>query len=270
MLPAACQMLTDPSLHPRHSGIPLTFRGLKKPPPPTTQQQAIQFGIIELSKDSVDDQKQDITTHLSEMYAWDKSRRVLFGPIRFVNHSCHYNAEFWYFENTEHAISITAYKDIAVSEQITVDYGAEWFEGGEKCLCAKCQVRIPIPEPQIRTVDDEDDEVAEQRAIANKRRQREYKKNQRARSKQQRAENPGRTIVQPRKGCLQDGDTSKKRKASRLVTRLEGMPLHAFKLSCYCLLRHPPSTRPELGGSLTSSNVSDENPRLQYHNRRGA
>ncbi|KAJ7807933.1 hypothetical protein B0H14DRAFT_2871714, partial [Mycena olivaceomarginata] len=60
----------------------------------------IQFGIIakhpiakgekiyelagQLSKDSVDDQKQDITTHLSEMYAWDKSRRVLFGPIRFV------------------------------------------------------------------------------------------------------------------------------------------------------------------------------------------
>ncbi|KAJ7873255.1 hypothetical protein B0H14DRAFT_3560037 [Mycena olivaceomarginata] len=169
----------------------------------------IQFGIIakhpiakgekiyelagQLSKDSVDDQKQDITTHLSEMYAWDKSRRVLFGPIRFVNHSCHYNAEFWYFENTERAISITAYKDIAVSEQITVDYGAEWFEGGEKCLCAKCEVRIPIPEPQIRTVDDEDDEVAEQRPIEKKRRQTEYKKKQRARSKQQRAENPGKS-----------------------------------------------------------------------------
>ncbi|KAJ7828132.1 hypothetical protein B0H14DRAFT_3719249 [Mycena olivaceomarginata] len=67
------------------------------------------------------------------------------------------------------------------------------FEGGEKYLCAKCEVRIPIPEPQIRTVDDEDDEVAEQRPIAKKRRQTEYKKKQRARSKQQRAENPGRS-----------------------------------------------------------------------------
>ncbi|KAJ7669623.1 hypothetical protein B0H14DRAFT_3692282 [Mycena olivaceomarginata] len=72
-------------------------------------------------------------------------------------------------------------------------FTAEWFEGGEKCLCAKCEVRIPIPEPQIRTVDDEDDEVAEQRPIAKKRRQTEYKKKQRARSKQQRAENPGRS-----------------------------------------------------------------------------
>ncbi|KAJ7861522.1 hypothetical protein B0H14DRAFT_2575882 [Mycena olivaceomarginata] len=74
-------------------GIPLQFGIIAKHP--IAKGEKIYELAGQLSKDSVDDQKQDITTHLSEMYAWDKSRR------------------FWYFENTECAISITAYKDIA-------------------------------------------------------------------------------------------------------------------------------------------------------------
>jgi hypothetical protein len=45
-----------------------------------------------LSVDYVDDTTNVITTRLSEIRAVDGTKRVLFGPIRFVNHSCDANA----------------------------------------------------------------------------------------------------------------------------------------------------------------------------------
>jgi hypothetical protein len=45
-----------------------------------------------LSSDSVDGDAKSKTTSLSEMYGPNGSTRVLFGPIRFVNHSCGFNS----------------------------------------------------------------------------------------------------------------------------------------------------------------------------------
>ena len=64
------------------------------------------------------------------------SRRNL---ARYVNHSCRPNAEA--VERRKHRIVYVARRRIKPEEEITVDYGKEYFDGFIKqkgCRCAKC------------------------------------------------------------------------------------------------------------------------------------
>ncbi|KAF8163870.1 hypothetical protein K438DRAFT_1775781 [Mycena galopus ATCC 62051] len=57
---------------------------------------AIQKGevLYELAGQLASDLESEIShTHLSQMKAWDKTTRILFGPIRWLNHHCNANTE---------------------------------------------------------------------------------------------------------------------------------------------------------------------------------
>ena len=60
---------------------------------------------------------------------------------RYMNHSCVPNA-YAEIDEDEEAIYFYAKKKIKAGDEITFDYGKEYFddfmEGGKKCLCEKC------------------------------------------------------------------------------------------------------------------------------------
>ena len=61
---------------------------------------------------------------------------------RYVNHSCRPNAEA--LERRRHRIVYVARRRIKPDEEITVDYGKEYFEGyitKSRCRCEKCRER---------------------------------------------------------------------------------------------------------------------------------
>ncbi|KAF8970779.1 hypothetical protein BDZ97DRAFT_1651914 [Flammula alnicola] len=66
--------------------------------------------------------------------------RVLFGPIRFINHVCEIpNAEYIAITDTS-AFSVAALRDIAAGEEILVDYGKDWFSDEvDGCPCMRCK-----------------------------------------------------------------------------------------------------------------------------------
>ncbi|KAJ7430293.1 hypothetical protein FB451DRAFT_1324664 [Mycena latifolia] len=82
---------------------------------------------------SKDDEKNTHHTHLSEMAGYDgRTTRILYGPIRLVNHSCKPNATYHalpivehgrYKRDSSHSITIKAVRDIRIGEEITVNYG---------------------------------------------------------------------------------------------------------------------------------------------------
>ncbi|RKP02993.1 hypothetical protein CXG81DRAFT_10138, partial [Caulochytrium protostelioides] len=62
---------------------------------------------------------------------------LLAGPARFVNHDCNANAEFTRFTN---GIFLTAQRDIALGEEITVFYGSNYFGvNNAECMCQSCE-----------------------------------------------------------------------------------------------------------------------------------
>ncbi|KAK0907854.1 histone lysine methyltransferase Set9 [Friedmanniomyces endolithicus] len=78
-------------------------------------------------------------TDFSIVLSSRRKRPSLFlGPARFANHDCESNARL----NTSgpHGIHIVARRDIGVGEEITVEYGEDYFgEGNGECLCASCE-----------------------------------------------------------------------------------------------------------------------------------
>ncbi|KAK6975087.1 hypothetical protein R3P38DRAFT_3238252 [Favolaschia claudopus] len=58
----------------------------------------------------------------------DGTARTLYGPIRFVNHHCHPNAVFEEIRRGCHnTIIIKTVRDIEEGEEVTVDYGGDFF-----------------------------------------------------------------------------------------------------------------------------------------------
>ncbi|KAJ3538264.1 hypothetical protein NMY22_g5236 [Coprinellus aureogranulatus] len=68
--------------------------------------------------------------------------RILFGPLRMVNHRCKsFNIAFMAIRGTS-AFVAYAVRDIAAGEELTVSYGNKWF-GESSCPCADCHPDIP-------------------------------------------------------------------------------------------------------------------------------
>ena len=65
---------------------------------------------------------------------------LLLGPARFANHDCMANAEFFVADN--HEVIVKAVRGIVKGEEITVQYGKDYFgPGNTDCLCGTCEVQ---------------------------------------------------------------------------------------------------------------------------------
>lgn len=66
-------------------------------------------------------------------------------PAGYINHDCHPNTET---DIIDGRIIFEAIKDIAVGEELTVDYGDEYFDEFIRpfgCKCASCARGLPSP-----------------------------------------------------------------------------------------------------------------------------
>ncbi|KAK0366900.1 histone lysine methyltransferase Set9 [Friedmanniomyces endolithicus] len=115
-------------------------------------------------------------TDFSIVLSSRRKRPSLFlGPARFANHDCESNARL----NTSgpHGIHIVARRDIGVGEEITVEYGEDYFgEGNGECLCASCEKggrngwdpRGPLLRGEESESEEEEEEVEAGRAARSK------------------------------------------------------------------------------------------------------
>ncbi|KAK6985110.1 hypothetical protein R3P38DRAFT_3291968 [Favolaschia claudopus] len=108
----------------------------------------------QLSRDNVNMSSKVETTHLSEMFARNGTTRVLYGPIRFVNHSCNPNSTYEELRyNSERTISVRTLRPIQSGQQVTVDYGPGFFDADHICACDVCRPTSstdpPAPSPVI-------------------------------------------------------------------------------------------------------------------------
>lgn len=88
--------------------------------------------------------------NLSRTHTLDGSPRSNLG--RYANHSCKPNAIIYVYGGR---IWIKSLREIRPGEEITYDYGKEYFDafiGKENCLCVKCTARREkvAPEPKAR------------------------------------------------------------------------------------------------------------------------
>ncbi|KAJ7802659.1 hypothetical protein B0H14DRAFT_3780139 [Mycena olivaceomarginata] len=82
-------------------------------------------------------------TDLSTMRSCDRTKQILFGPIRWVNHHCDANTQFYLLDDyNQFAITLKAIRPIRAGDEITVDYGADFFAAGE-CRCSACVLPPP-------------------------------------------------------------------------------------------------------------------------------
>ncbi|KAJ7646119.1 hypothetical protein DFH06DRAFT_1300865 [Mycena polygramma] len=84
-------------------------------------------------------------SNLSVMWDLDGVQRVVFGPIRLINHSCDPNAWFQFVkQGNGHAVTVcTNDKSIQKGEEITIDYGRGYWTEDNPCLCSICVPRDP-------------------------------------------------------------------------------------------------------------------------------
>ncbi|KAK7041040.1 hypothetical protein R3P38DRAFT_2512545, partial [Favolaschia claudopus] len=81
-------------------------------------------------------------TKLSQMKCKDGQIRILFGPLRFVNHSCKANTEFYHLNGNIKAQVLVTSRDIKKGEEITVNYGQAYFTNkSAECFCFGCEAK---------------------------------------------------------------------------------------------------------------------------------
>ena len=69
---------------------------------------------------------------------------------RYINHDCHPNAEAEIEEDDR--IMISAVRDVAAGEELTIDYGEEYFDEFIRpsgCKCASCEGGLPSPNDKV-------------------------------------------------------------------------------------------------------------------------
>ena len=80
---------------------------------------------------------------VNKKWSIDGSART--NTARYINHSCHPNAETTV--SNRRRVWIWARRNIKPGEEITYDYGKEYFEGIIKpigCKCEKCEKATPV------------------------------------------------------------------------------------------------------------------------------
>ena len=118
------------------------------------------IGMMPMDNDTPHTNLSSIQPHFSQNQD-HRSERVLFGPIRFINHLCiNFNAEvsfpfflisrlnvfFQYVAVYDQSAFIAyAIRDILAGEEITVDYGLGFFEDKGGCPCITCKP-VELPE----------------------------------------------------------------------------------------------------------------------------
>ncbi|KAK7020006.1 hypothetical protein R3P38DRAFT_2454383, partial [Favolaschia claudopus] len=95
--------------------------------------------VGQLSLDNVDGEAKKKTTQLSEMEARDGTSRVLYGPIRMVNHSCDASTYEELKPNCRSTIVVRTLRAIQPGEEVTVGYGSDFFDAEGICMCSVCQ-----------------------------------------------------------------------------------------------------------------------------------
>ncbi len=104
-----------------------------------------EFIVEYTGKHVTNDEADAMTTRylfeLNDQWAIDGSARS--NIARYINHSCEPNCEA---EVVESRVHISACRDIAAGEELTYDYGEEYFDEFIKpkgCRCSKCQSETP-------------------------------------------------------------------------------------------------------------------------------
>ncbi|TFK69900.1 hypothetical protein BDN72DRAFT_959213 [Pluteus cervinus] len=77
-------------------------------------------------------------------------KKLILGPIRFVNHDCKPNCQIQYTPDSQ-ACTLRTLREIQPDEMLTISYEADgYFEppkaAGGECNCASCCPRIPKPD----------------------------------------------------------------------------------------------------------------------------
>ncbi|KAJ7905941.1 hypothetical protein B0H13DRAFT_1477805, partial [Mycena leptocephala] len=80
-------------------------------------------------------------TRLSEYRADDNTARILFGPLRMLNHDCSPNAEYLKITGCELGLVVRTLSAINPGEEITLNYSElkDYFDDEEQCPCCTCQ-----------------------------------------------------------------------------------------------------------------------------------
>ena len=80
-----------------------------------------------------------------------KTSSLFLGPARFSNHDCKANSRLC--QQGDEGMTIVAMRDIAIGEEVTVDYGDHYFgTNNQDCLCVTCEGKArngwaPLPPP---------------------------------------------------------------------------------------------------------------------------
>lgn len=108
----------------------------------TNRYTVISFEAAVVAKRNI--RKGELLQHLCGLFGGTKAtadRLLLFGPIRFVNHDCKANAEFFRTGDGQKVI-IRALQAIGKGEEITANYGSDYFSlDYSQCLCGSCEIR---------------------------------------------------------------------------------------------------------------------------------
>lgn len=110
---------------------------------PIKQGESIRFlSGIQVEMTEKEEEELSSRTDFSIVISSRRKRPSLFlGPARFANHDCDSNARL--STSGPHGIHIVARKSIAVGEEITVQYGDNYFgEDNCECLCASCEKAV--------------------------------------------------------------------------------------------------------------------------------
>ncbi|KAG8896166.1 Histone-lysine N-methyltransferase set9 [Tulasnella sp. 403] len=126
----------------RFPGVEQNHRGVRAKQPISAGSCVLQMGGW-VSGDPVDDGME----RLSVMRCSEKGRKeyngLLAGPSRFINHRCKPNCEFRRLVDPPttkelHAFAVITTTDIKAGDELTLDYGKEYFQGQQHCLCKDC------------------------------------------------------------------------------------------------------------------------------------
>jgi hypothetical protein len=87
------------------------------------------------------------------------------GITRFINHSCDPNTAFFFCRlgMQDRILLVGTIRDVKMSEELTFDYGADWFSGPDYCECGSENCKNPKPkEDEDEEVEDEDKEIEDE------------------------------------------------------------------------------------------------------------